>query len=210
MSAVKFTFDTVFAGTKDVVSEAARARKRTMLTQAELEALQAEARSEGVKAGEVRALDAIAAGTDQTAQAVRDAIARASADIEGLRAYAADLALVAARKLARAALTAFPAEEVERCLRDAIHQAISEPRVVLKAAPSVVEALKDRIAEIAHEEVYDGRVQLSEDPTLKNADCRIEWRGGGAERVEAVLEAAVETLIKRHFSQAAPVQLTED
>ena len=87
-----------------------------------------------------------------------------------------------------------------------MHQAIGEPRLTLRAAPQVAEALNDRIAEIAHEEGFDGRVQISADPALANADCRIEWRGGGAERAEAALEAAIDTLIARHFSNAAPVQ----
>ena len=210
MSSVKFTFDTVFAGEHDVVSEPARARKRCSLTQVEIEALRAEARADGVKDGEVRALEATAAGAEQAAAAVREALAQTAGDIEGLRATAAEIALAVARKLARAALAAFPAEEVETCLREAIHQAIGEPRIVLKVAPNVAGALKDRIAEIAHEEGYDGRIQLSEGPGLVNADCRIEWRGGGAERAEATLEAAIEALIQRRFTDTAPVQLTED
>lgn len=210
MNSVKFTFDTVFAGESDVISEPARARKRSMLTQVEIEALRGAARAEGVKDGEVRALEAIAAGADEAAAAIREALARTADEIEGIRATAAGIAFAAARKLARAALAAFPAEEVEQCLRDAIHQAIGEPRIVLKVAPDVAGALKDRIAYIAHEEGYDGRIQLSEGPGLFNADCRIEWRGGGAERAEATLEAAIETLIQRRFSDAAPVQLTEE
>jgi len=210
MNSVKFTFDTVFAGKSDMISEPARARKRSMLTQVEIEALRSEARAEGVKDGEVRALEAIAAGADEVAAAIREALARTADEIEGIRATAAEIAFAAARKLARAALAAFPAEEVEQCLRDAIHQAIGEPRIVLKVAPDVAGALKDRIADIAHEEGYDGRIQLSEGPGLINADCRIEWRGGGAERAEATLEVAIETLIQRRFSDTAPVQLTEE
>ena len=207
---MKFTFDTVFAGESDVVSEPARARKRCSLTQAEIESLRGEARAEGVRDGEVRALEAIAAGAERAAVAVREALAQTADDIEGLRATAAEIAFAAARKLARAALAAFPAEDVEHCLREAIHQAIGEPRIVLKVAPNVAVALKDRLADIAHEEGYDGRIQLSEGSGLANADCRIEWRGGGAERAEATLEAAIQTLIQRRFSDAAPVQLTED
>lgn len=210
MNAVKFTFDTVFAGTEDVASEAARTRKRKSFTQAELEALRTEAYREGEESGEVCAREAVAAGVEATAQAVREALARTADEIEGVRAYAADIAFTAARKLAGATLAAFPVEEVERSLRDAIHQAISEPRIVLKATAPVAEALKDRIAEIAHEEAYDGRIQISEDPTLANADCRIEWRGSGAERIEAVLESAIEDIMKRRFVDAAPVQVTEE
>lgn len=210
MNAQKFTFDTVFTGAQDVVAPTAMARKRHSLTQAEIEALKTEAHAEGIRAGEVRALEAIAAGADQAALAVREALLRAGQEIDGLRAHSTAIALAAARKLARSALASFPEAEVERCLREAMHQAIGEPRITLKASPDVAEALKARIDAIAHAEGFDGRVQISADSTLANADCRIEWRGGGAERAEASLEEAIDELIARHFSDTAPVQLTED
>jgi flagellar assembly protein FliH len=210
MNAIKFTFDTVFAGEANVEADTARARKRHSLTEAELDAVRASARSEGVSAGEVRALEAIAAGAEDAAIAVREAMGRAMNEVDGLRAHSTALALAAARKLARSALASFPAEEVERCLREAMHQAFGEPRITLRVAPKVAEALKARIADIAHEEGFDGRVQLSPDPMIANADCRIEWRGGGAERTEATLEAAIDTLIARHFSDTAPIRPTED
>jgi hypothetical protein len=40
---------------------------------------------------------------------------------------------------------------------------------------------------------------LAADPAVTGADCRIEWRGGGAERSEAVIEAALDRLIAGHF-----------
>jgi flagellar assembly protein FliH len=80
-----------------------------------------------------------------------------------------------------------------------MHQAIIEPRITLRAAPDVVEALAPRVDSIAHEEGYDGRVLLAADPAMRGADCRIEWRGGGAERSEAVIEEALSRLIANRF-----------
>ncbi len=210
MSAQRFTFDTVFEGVRDVAADTARARKRHNLSQAQIDALKAEAHAEGIQAGEVRALEAIAAGASEAAEALREALARTANEIEALRAHSAAIALVAARKLARSALASFPAAEVEQSLRDAMHQAIAEPRITLRASPDVIEALKDRIAEIAEAEGFDGRVQIAADPALSNADCRIEWRGGGAERAEASLDEAIDQLIARHFADTAPIALTED
>lgn len=210
MNRVKFTFDTVFADGSEVVSEAARARKRQTLTHTELDTLRAEAHSEGVRAGEVRALEAIAAGVRDVAGAVREALSHTVNEIEGLRAESAEIALAAARTLAHAALASFPVQEVERCLREAMHQAIGEPRILLRVSPKVAEALAGQIGDIAQEEGFEGRVQISADPLLHNADCRIEWRGGGAERAEAVIAASLGDLLARRFSDTAPVQLTED
>ncbi len=53
---------------------------------------------------------------------------------------------VARKKIAPAALAALPAGDVEAALRDAMHQAIGEPRITLRTAPAVAEAIAPRIA----------------------------------------------------------------
>jgi flagellar assembly protein FliH len=203
MNATKFTFDTVFAEQENVASDAARARRRLTLTQGELDAMLALARNEGMSSGQVRAHEAVAAAAQGVVGAIDSALVRFSADLDSIREHAAGIALAAARKLAQAALQSFAAGEVEAALREAMHQAIGEPRLVLRAAPQIAEALKERIAEIAHEEGYEGRVQISAEATLKGADCRMEWRGGGAERSGATIDRAIAALIARRFSDTA-------
>jgi len=210
MNAMKFTFDTVFDGGVEVVSAAAHARKRRTLSEAELEKLRAEAHAEGQRSGEVRAREQTAAGAHEAARALRETLAAMETERRGLCASAAGAALAAARKLAGAALAKLPAEEVEHVLREAMHQAIGEPRIVLRTSPAVAEALAGRIGEIAHEEGFEGRVQVSADGAFANSDCRIEWRGGGVERAEAAIAAALDELFARRFSDAATIQCTEE
>ena len=105
-----------------------------------------------------------------------------------------------AKKIAPAALAALPAGDVEIALRQAMHQAIAEPRITLRAAPAVIAALEPRLTDIAHEEGYDGRVLFAADSAMTGADCRIEWRGGGAERSEQIIEEALTALIAHRFS----------
>jgi flagellar assembly protein FliH len=199
-TAAKYTFDTEFRTDGDLVCHAGRARQKKSLTQDELDQLCANARAEGMAAAQVRAEEAIAAGARQAARAITAALAQIVRDHEALRSEAAGIALAAARKLARTAVAAFPATEVESLVREAMHQAIGEPRILLRAAPAVAEAISGQLAEMAQEEGYDGRVQISADPSLKDADCRIEWRGGGAERAESTIEAAIADLIARRFA----------
>ena len=71
------------------------------------------------------------------------------------------IALAMAKKIAPAALAALPAGDVEIALRQAMHQAIGEPRITLRAAPAVAEVLEQRLADIAHEEGYEGRVAMA-------------------------------------------------
>jgi flagellar assembly protein FliH len=196
----KFTFDTEFRGPSDVISDAARARQKKTLTTEELEAMCARAEAQGSEAASVRAAENIDRTAAALVIALRAALDSSHAEIEALRAEAAMLAMAAAKRIAPAALAALPAGDVENALREAMHQAIGEPRITLRAAPDVIAALEGKIAGIAHEEGYDGRVMMAADPGISGADCRIEWRGGGSERSEAAIEAALDALIARRFS----------
>ena len=198
--ATKFTFDTEFAGSENRPTPAARARQKQTLTNEEVEILQARARSEGESAAAVRATQALDRTVAALTIAVRAALDTSHAEIEAVRAEACELALAMAKRIAPAALAALPAGDVEIALRQAMHQAIGEPRITLRAAPVVIEALQARLDDIAHEEGYDGRVMIAADATMTGADCRIEWRGGGAERREAVIEEALTALIAHRFS----------
>lgn len=199
----KFTFDTVFAGKKDLVSDSARARQKKVLTQGEIDKLVTDARNEGNSAGDVRAREAVAAAVAHAAGAVREAIKGSRKEIEALRSEASTLAIAAAKMLAKAALANAPSADVETALRQAMHQAIGEPRLLLRASPQVVEALAGRIEAIAKEEGFEGNVQVAADSAQHGADCRMEWRGGGAERSQAVIEAALAELVARHFTQSS-------
>ena len=210
MTATKFTFDTVFVDARDVASDAARARQRRSLTEGEIDRLRADARAEGMKAGEVRALEALEAAARDVTAAVENALVRTARHVEVIRAQSAEVAFAVARKMARAAVASFPNAEVEAALRDAMHQALGEPRILLRTAPAVAEALAPHIAQMAHDEGYDGRVQISPDAALKGADCRVEWRGGGAERAEAAIDAALDELMARHFRDADVRPATEE
>ena len=199
-SARKFTFDTEFAGSENRQAPAAQARQKQTLTIEELENLKTLARHEGASGAQIRAAEALERTIAALTISVRAALDTSHAEIEALRDEAARLALAMARKIAPAALAALPAGDVEIALRQAMHQAIAEPRITLRAAPAVIEALEPRLSDIAHEEGYDGRVLIAADPTMTGADCRTEWRGGGAERSEQTIEEALSALIAHRFS----------
>lgn len=203
MSAAKrFTFDTEFHADGDRRAPSAQARQKQTLTIEELDALKTLARHEGENGAAAR----VAAAVEDLAVRVRAALDESHAEVEALRNEAAAIALAMAKKIAPAALAALPAGDVEIALRQAMHQAIGEPRITLRAAPVVIETLKSRLDEIAHEEGYEGRVMIAEDAHMQGGDCRIEWRGGGAERSEQMIEEALTDLIAHRFSNIAEVK----
>ena len=199
--AKKFTFDVEFRPEGDLVSNAARLRQRKVFTQEELDSMLTRARHDGMKMGQVRAAEATVAVLQQLCSVVREAADATRGQIEDLRREAASLALIAAKKLATEAIAALPEADVEAALREAIHQAIAEPRIVLRAAPAVVTALKDKLEALALETGYEGRIIASPESGMKGGDCRIEWRGGGAKRIMDQLEEAISEVVARRFSQ---------
>ena len=198
----KFTFDTNFASGEVRRDPSAQARQKQTLTIEELDNLKALARLEGENNAQARATDALERGIAALTISVRAALDTSHAEVEALRDDAARLALAMAKRIAPAALAALPAGDVEIALRQAMHQAIAEPRITLRAAPAVIQALEPRLSDIAHEEGYDGRVLFAADPAMTGADCRIEWRGGGAERSEQIIEEALSALIAHRFSHS--------
>jgi flagellar assembly protein FliH len=200
---VKFTFDTHFDD-ENPRNKKNEVRSRKSFSAEEVEAMKSVAREEGRTDGDVRASHAIAASIGQVAAAVLAAIQAMDGEIECIRAEAAGLAIAAAKKLAGAALAAAPEVEIEEALRVALHQAIGEPRVVVTTSPVLAQKIQERANEIAHHEGYEGRMQFIPDDGLANADCRIEWRGGGIERAQSAIESALADLMARRFPQSAP------
>ena len=66
----KYTFDVEFRPEGDLISNAARARQRKVHTQEELDAMLSRARHDGMKMGQVRAAEQIAAALDLPRQEV--------------------------------------------------------------------------------------------------------------------------------------------
>jgi flagellar assembly protein FliH len=205
-NAVKFTFDTHFDSAQ--ADARAEARSRKTYSAEEIEAIKRDAREEGHRDGNVRATQAVAASIGQVAAAVLSAIEAMDAEIEAIRSEAATLAVAAAKSLARAALAASPEAEIAEALHVALHQAIGEPRVVVKTSPFLSQKIQERAQEIASAEGYEGRMQFVGDGGLLDADCRIEWRGGGIERAHTALEQALDDLVARRF--ARPTSLGDE
>ena len=196
-NAVKFTFDTHFGGAVETARPDARSRKSYGAE--EIEAIRNEAREEGRRDGDVRATQMVAASIGQIAAAVLAAIEAMDGEVEAIRAEASLLAVAAAKILAGAALSSAPEAEITEALHTALHQAIGEPRVVIKTTPELAQRIQERAAEIAAQEGYEGRLQFTPDTELAGADCRIEWRGGGVERTHGTIENALSELIARRF-----------
>jgi len=165
----------------------------------------ATARAEGFREGH-------AAGHAEMARAIEQAAADALAAIgtqlaamngrfeeirEGAIASGVDVVAATVRKLIPALAKRNGLAEIEHLVRDSLHSLYDEPRVVIRAHDSVIEALQDRIDGMAAASGFMGKVVLFGDEQFSETDCRVEWADGGAERNLGELWRRIDAAIER-------------
>ncbi len=199
----KFTFDVSFDGIESDTPAPRTLEKR--FSRAEIDAARQVAHTEGHAAG---VAEAEAQATSQTARAL-EAIAQNIAHLIGTQ-DAATLetqrrAIAALRAIVGKTLPALAAKgavaEVEAFAVKCLHEAIDEPRLVVRVSDTVYEPLRERIDAISAASGFAGRIVLLTDDGLTDGNARVEWADGGAERdfnrqlndVDALLAQSSET-----------------
>ena len=146
----------------------------------------AEARAEGMSAGQVRAQEAIALAAKDAGERRRRATLAPQSNANIASAARGSCAHRARRRhasLRPRRSPPCPPAKWKRRLREAMHQAIGEPRIVLRAvAAGGRTRWRHAPARSRTRKASTAASQVSADPAHQPADCRIEWRGGGAER----------------------------
>ena len=200
----KFTFDVSF---DHLGLPSARSLAERRFTRGEIEATRQSALAEGHAAGlaeaaksaQVLTADALAriAESLATLLATQDA---ATMDAQR-RALAATQMIIA--KLVPGLAAKDPLTEVEAFATKCLHEAIDEPRVVLRVAQEIYEPLRERLDALAQAAGYAGRIVLLADDAIAPGDARVEWADGGAERNLAGQCAEVNELLERRRDPAA-------
>jgi flagellar assembly protein FliH len=165
----------------------------------------AAARDEGFREGHAEGHAEMSRAIEQAAA---DALAAISAQLVAMNgrfaeirdaAIASGVDVVAAtvRKMVPALAKRNGLAEIEHLVRDSLHELYDEPRVVIRAHDSVIEALHDRIDGMAAASGFMGKVVLFGDEQLTETDCRVEWADGGAERNLGELWRRIDAAIER-------------
>ena len=208
----KFAFDTVFEGAGEVAASPG-AYKR-LYTAAEVEQIRAQARAEGEAAALQRAEAQTAQALPQLAEAARFALPSLVQAAHEHRVGSAELALAAARKIADAACDRFPEAPVQAALAALAREVEAAPRLVLQAAPDLLDALQAALEETAQAIGFSGQIVARADPALPRAAFLLDWGDGraafdpqaAAARVGAALEAALAA--EGLHAEALPIPIT--
>ena len=175
-------------------------------TKAEVEA----ARAAGFADGRARALEETAQAIEARAATALQTLAATIDEALQSRQHATEeaqrRALETVRAIMRKAVPALcrtaPLLELETLVSDCVREAFDEPRIVLRVADGVFDAMQQRLAAITGPAGFVGKVVLLADDTLDLADARVEWAEGGAERdtkrllrdIDGALARALDTL----------------
>jgi flagellar assembly protein FliH len=192
----KFSFDTEFTLAGEVVREAPR-----KFSADDVEAERQAAYARGAQDAAAQAERLTAAAMQALADAAKNLLAQLDQERHEMRDEAARLALVAARKIAGAALDAHGVERVATAIEAAMDLLRHQPRLLVKLAPHAVEALKPRIEEMAQAHGYAAKILVRAEAGLSSGDVVIDWSDGmiamspdeAVAQIEALVEAALTT-----------------
>lgn len=201
----KYLFDMPFDGSKPRVERSyAPKAPPPKFSAEEVEAAKIAARAEGEAAGRAAAYGEHQQNLEQALGAIAGQLAEIAGAEErsriAARKEAVELATAIARKLAGRLIARQPQAEVEALVLRCMDDMRDEPRLVVRAADSVVQLLDQRLDQLIAQSGFGGKVVLVPDATMASTDCRVDWADGSAERQQAMLEKEVDQAVERYVA----------
>ncbi len=197
-----FVFQTEFLPNGDVVGGA----DRRFFSREEAERLAAVARSEGEAKAQQTVQARGFASVDRIAGHLAPVAPQIAAIADQLRREAAELAIIAARRIAGEALDRNGVEAAGAAIERAVRLLKSTPTVVVTASPDSAAEIARRMEQLRR----DGRVQsisFQPDPKARPGDWRIEWGEGAVGFSREDVEAAIDAVIKQRLDDPVEPQL---
>lgn len=165
-------------------------------------------RNDGMQAGreemESTVAARIAGALERVAGGVGALLAEREASAAARRDEPVHVALAIVRKLfpelsRRGALT-----EVEGIVRGCLIELTDEPRLVVRVADDVQDAVREHLDAAIASRGFGAKLMVVGDPSLAPGDCRVEWAEGGAERDTRQLLAEIEQCVGRLLEAPVP------
>ena len=113
---------------------------------------------------------------------------------------AVDVAVAVARKLCSELIAGEPLAEITALVRDCFSHLVSTPHLVVRINDKLYEAAHERIARLAKQSGFEGRLVILAEPEIAAGDCRIEWADGGVVLERAAIEAKISELVGRYMA----------
>ena len=192
-----FAFDTVFDDVGDVAY--APPVRRRHFTAEEIEQARAAGYAEGERSSVAQSEAAVADALADIARAARLGLAAVQGVAHEHRVGAAELALVAARRIADAALSRFPEAPVAAALESLAREIEAQPRLIVRVAAGLEERVQLALDHTAEAIGFTGQILARAEPGMPPAAFVLDWGDGkaafdpeaAARRVAETLDAAL-------------------
>ncbi|WP_375284710.1 FliH/SctL family protein [Marinicauda pacifica] len=204
-----FEFDRVFAEDGTVLRDGHGANNR-MLTREEADAHAAEAVDAARKSDEAQASREAAEALRHLSGHMQAILSRMEQESTALREDATRLALAASARIAGKALETYGADTIEECVREALGDLRSEPRISVRVAPHLAEIMAERLTNAAEDQGFEGAVIVRADDQVATGDCALEWRAGVIERTATQIEERIAGAIEKWLARENTAAAHED
>lgn len=202
-----FAFDREFAADGTVLREGEKIRR--VLTEDEAQAMAASAAEQARASEEAEAARASADALRQVSGKLQLLIAQLQTESEQLREDAARLAIAAAGAIAGKALEQYGTETIEACIKEALGDLRTEPRIAVRVAPHLADAIGERLYDWAEAEGFDGAVVVRADDEVSSGDCTLEWRSGSVERTASEIQAHIREVVESWLANPGQTDTAE-
>jgi flagellar assembly protein FliH len=194
----RFQFETEFTPDGDVVA----GPQRKYVLREEVDQIATHARAEGEAKAQAKGIAAVDRVVGHLAPVSKQLVQIA----ETLRREAAELALIAARKIAGDALDKAGAETSASAIAEAIKLLKGNPVVTVSLPAGSIPEVQQRLEQLRGQ----GRaanMAFVPDPNARPGDWRVEWAEGSAAFSRAEVEAAIDAAVKARLQDPVEPQL---
>lgn len=179
-------------------------------TEAEL----SQAREDGYAAGKLAAEQAAAQAVERHVAQALASLTQKLAElaknqteaVERHSGEAVHAALAVIRKLFPKLTQDHGVAEIEAVVAECLGQLREEPRIVIRVADPLLDAIQERVTAMAAQAGFEGKIVLLAQSDLQAGDVRVEWADGGAERDIGLLWREIDAIVERAVG-AAPAAL---
>lgn len=203
----RFAFDREFAADGTVLRDGDKVKR--VFTEAEAQELADAAAEQARHSEEAQAAAAVADAMRQISGRMQAVIARLDAESEALREDATRLAIAAARAIAGEALQAYGEDTITACAREALDDLRAEPRIAVRVAPHLADAIAERLYAEAEKLGLEGAVLVRADEEVAAGDCVLEWRSGAVERTAADIETRIADAVRKWLAHPPADEQTD-
>ena len=198
----KFLFDTSFETARAAVPpRRVGAEPVKTYTAEELSKARDDGFAAGKQAGQKAAEDSLERQVAQTlaalAQHMGDLGKTQAKALESRGREAIEAALTVVRKLFPHLAQAHGMTEIEAVIGECLGRLHDEPRIVIRIADPLLDAVNLRVKTLAEKAGFEGKIVLIAQGDLQIGDVRVEWADGGAERDGAAFWREIDAIIER-------------